>query len=184
MKINKNAIVYIAVMVLAASLYRVIPGRPYGFAPQIAIALFGGMIFKNRVMSFMLPLASMLVSDALYQILFLNGYTDIQGFYSGMWVNYLCLASVVLIGWAFKQVTVKNVLLGSLLGPTWFFLISNFFVWLGSVSIPQTGAGLLQTYTLGLPFYQFSVTGTLFFSAVLFSVWYVVVRKKSIVKAS
>lgn len=183
MKNNKNVFVYIAVMVLAASLYRVIPGRPYGFAPQIAIALFGGMIFKDRVLSFLLPLISMLISDALYEFLFVNGYTEIQGFYSGMWVNYLCMASVVLIGWAFKNITVKNVLAGSLLGPTWFFIISNFFVWLGSVSIPQTGAGLMQTYTLGLPFYQFSVAGTLFFSAVFFSVWYAIGRRSVTVKS-
>ena len=114
MKNNKNVLVYIAVMILAASLYRVFPGRPYGFAPQIAIALFGGMVFKDRILSFLLPITSMLISDTLYEFLFVNGYSEIQGFYSGMWVNYLCLASVVLIGWAFKHITVRNVLAGSL----------------------------------------------------------------------
>ena len=42
MKLNKQIIVAILIMIATSALYRVLPGRPYGFAPQIAIALFGG----------------------------------------------------------------------------------------------------------------------------------------------
>lgn len=35
-------------MIITSALYRVLPGRPYGFAPQIAIALFGGSLFARQ----------------------------------------------------------------------------------------------------------------------------------------
>ena len=47
MKINKSIIWSLIVMVVVAALYRVIPGRPFGFEPQLALALFSGAIIKD-----------------------------------------------------------------------------------------------------------------------------------------
>jgi hypothetical protein len=41
---------------------------------------------------------------------------------------------------------------------------------------PKTFSGLMQTYIDGLPFFQTSLYGTLFFSAVLFGGYYLVKR--------
>lgn len=175
MKLSKSTIIYLVVLVVAASLYRVID-RPMGFAPQIAMALFGGMVIKNRVWAFALPIISMFLSDLLYQILFINGLTDTQGFYSGQITNYILLASVTLVGFLFKKVTVVNVIAGSLIAPTWFFLASNFVVWLGGGGYhhPKTFDGLIQTMSDGLPFYRGSLMATFFFSAIFFGVYYFV----------
>jgi hypothetical protein len=56
----------------------------------------------------------------------------------------------------------------SLVGSVLFFLITNFGVWLGSSMYPQTGAGLIATYVAGIPFFQNTVLGTLFYSSVMF----------------
>jgi hypothetical protein len=39
MKLNRQIVVALVIMVAMSALYRVLPGRPLGFAPQIAIAL-------------------------------------------------------------------------------------------------------------------------------------------------
>ena len=57
MKLNKQIILALVIMVATSALYRVMPGRPLGFAPQIAIALFSGSLFASKKQySFLLPI--------------------------------------------------------------------------------------------------------------------------------
>ena len=49
-----------------------------------------------------------------------------------------------------------------------FFAVTNFGAWLGSPAYPKTGAGLLAAYAAGVPFFQWTVLGTLFYAALLF----------------
>ncbi|WP_323825029.1 DUF6580 family putative transport protein, partial [Pseudomonas aeruginosa] len=70
-----------------------------GFAPQIAVALFAGSLcVNNKKWAFLLPLLSMLISDSLYELLYINGLTDIRGFYKGQWINYLLILSTTCFG--------------------------------------------------------------------------------------
>jgi hypothetical protein len=180
MKMNKNIIWSLIIMIVVASLYRVIPNRPYGFAPQLALAIFSGAIVKDKKFAFLLPLLSMFISDLLYQVLYLAGVTPIYGFYEGQWINYLLCVSVTVFGFFLKRIRVTNVFLVSLLGPTYFFLISNFLTWAGVgyyVEYPKTFEGLMQCYAAGLPFYKNSLIGTVVFSAILFGSWYLMNRK-------
>lgn len=171
MKLNKNVIVSLVLLVVIAAIYRIIPGRPYGFAPQIAMSLFGGALFvKDKKWAFALPLISMFISDALYQILYTNGLTPIRGFYSGQWVNYLLFVGLVVIGFAVKMNKAISILLGSIAAPTAFFLISNFLVWVngGGYHHPKTFAGMIACYADAFPFYLNSLAGTVVFATVLF----------------
>ena len=99
MKINKNVLVSLGLFVLVASIYRILPNRAPGFAPQIAMALFGGAFFmKNKKWAFILPLFSMFLSDALYQVLYINHLSPFEGFYEGQWINYILIASTAVFG--------------------------------------------------------------------------------------
>ena len=99
MKINRSLILSLFLKVLVSALYRILPNRPMGFAPQIAIGLFSGALFvKNKKWAFALPLLSMFISDLLYQGLYTYGYTNIRGFYDGQWVNYLLFAGMTAFG--------------------------------------------------------------------------------------
>src|SRR4051812_16300308 len=109
MKQMKSLFWPLVLMIVLASLYRVIPGRPYGFAPQWALALFSGAIVKDKKWAFVLPVLSMFISDLIYQGLFLGGLSPIQGFYQGQWINYLLFASVTVFGFFIKKATVTNV---------------------------------------------------------------------------
>jgi hypothetical protein len=176
MKINKSDIWVLVMMVAVAALYRAIPSRPFGFAPQLALAFFSGAILRDRkVLAFALPLLSMFISDLLYQGLHSAGLSPIWGFYPGMWIDYAAYASVTVFGFFMKKINVLNVLLTALAAPTYFFLLSNFVTWTGLNGYdmyPKTFAGLIAAYTAGLPFYPYSVLSTVLFSGVLFGSWY------------
>ncbi|MFL9484641.1 DUF6580 family putative transport protein [Chitinophagaceae bacterium LWZ2-11] len=181
---NKNIVVLLIALVVLASLYRIMPNRPYGFAPQIAIALFSGALFvKNKKWAFALPLLSMFLSDCLYQLLYVSGLSEIRGFYEGQWENYLLFAGVAFIGFAVKMNKVPSILVGALAAPTAYFLASNFLVWVtgGGYVRSKTFSGLLQSYSDGLPFYKNSVIASLVFSTILFGGYYLV-KKYSVKK--
>lgn len=181
MKVNKPLVISLILTVLLSALYRIMPNRPYGFAPQIAIAIFSGALFvKDKKWAFMMPLLSMFLSDLLYEVLYRNGLSEIQGFYTGQWVNYLLFTGMTVFGFMIRtNKKVAGTLVAALAAPTAYFLLSNFMVWLGGGGLlrPKTFAGLLLSYTDGLPFYKNSVIATLVFSAILFGCYYLVKNK-------
>ena len=182
MKLNKQFIFSLVLMVLASAIYRVFPNRPMGFAPQMAIAVFAGSLFvNNKKLAFLLPLLSMFISDGLYQVLYMNGLTDISGFYGGQWKNYLLIIGLTSIGFLVKQEKIASIAGASVAAPTIYFILSNGLVWLGGGGWhrPKTVEGLMMTYADGLPFYPNSIYSTIFFSAVLFGSWYFIKRNAS-----
>jgi|SRR4051812_1679285 len=181
MKLNKNLLVSLLLLTVVAALYRIVP-RPVNFAPQIAMALFAGAVIKDKVWAFAVPILSMLISDLLYQVLYMNGVTDIPGFYEGQWQNYILFAGMTTIGFFIKKIKVLNVLVASITAPTVFFIFSNFVVWAGwqgtrGLNRPKTFEGLLLCYNDALPFYLNSVYACMFFSALFFGT-YVLLRKR------
>lgn len=179
MKTNKNLIIALGLMILATALYRVFPNRPLGFAPQMAVAIFAGSLFmNNKKIAFLLPLISMLVSDGIYQLLYINGLSEISGFYGGQWKNYLLIISLTCFGFLIKKNNILAILGTSVAAPTVFFIVSNGMVWLGGGGWghPKTMAGLMACYADGLPFYPNSIYSTLLFSAVLFGTYSVINR--------
>lgn len=191
MKLNKSVLLAFGILVLSASLYRAWPGRPFGFAPQMAMALFGGAMISDKRMAFILPLLSMLISDIFYQVLYTNGYTSIPGFYSGMALNYALIAGVTLFGFLLKKISVLRVAAFSMTGSIVFFLVSNFTVWLGGGGYhrPKTFDGLMMCYNDGLAFFRdYGVIngfygnlflGDLFFCGLLFGSYFLLNRKEA-----
>jgi hypothetical protein len=173
MRTSNKIILSFLFLVVIAALYRVIPARPYGFAPQWAMAIFAGAIIKDKKWAFIIPVLSMFISDLLYEVLFIGGITKMQGFYEGQWQNYILFALLVFVGFAIKKLNIFQIAAASLTAPTIYFLISNFLVWASNSNIrgldrPKTFNGLMLCYADGLPFYKMSILGTLVFSAILF----------------
>lgn len=170
MKLNKTFVYTLIALVVVAALYRIIPNRPFGFAPQIAIALFAGSIIKDKKYAFALPILSMFISDALYQVLYSAGLSSIKGFYGGQLTNYILFAGLTVIGFFINQKKVLQIFAGALAGPTAYFLISNFLVWIGGGGYghPKTFDGLMLTYFDGIPFYGGSLVATVLFCTMFF----------------
>jgi hypothetical protein len=183
MKKYNNVILVFAALILVSALYRLIPNRPWGFAPQIAMALFAGSVIKDKKWSFLLPLGSMFLSDLLFQGLFDLGMTDMQGFYGGQWINYLLFTGLTALGWLINAKNVIHIAVGALSGPVLYFLASNSATWAGGGGYhrPFTWAGYVQALSDGLPFFKGSLYATVAFSAVLFGGYALVTRKRQAV---
>jgi hypothetical protein len=173
MKSSKNIVWYFLLLVLVSALYRIIPGRPFGFAPQWAMAVFAGAVIKDRKWAFIIPVLSMFVSDILYQVLYSGGLTNMPGFYEGQWQNYVLFTLLVFVGFAVRKINVLQIVVASVAAPTLYFLVSNFLVWASNgttrgLDRPKTFNGLMLCYADGIPFYRMSILATLVFSAILF----------------
>lgn len=186
MKLNKSNLLVLFILILACALYRVWDSRPMGFAPQIAMALFAGSVSKDKRFAFLFPVLSLFISDLLYQFLYSQGFSTIKGFYSGQWQNYLLIASITIIGFFINKNKIGQIFVGSLAGAVYFFLISNFMVWMGggwdinNQPYPRSFSGLMLCYTEALPFFKWSVLSTLLFNGVFFGSFYLL--GKSVLK--
>ena len=184
MKISRSIIAPLVLTILASALYRIMPNRPMGFAPQIAIALFSGAIcMNNKKLAFAMPLISMFISDLFFEVLYINNLTDYQGFYSGQWLNYILIAGLAAFGFLIQTKKVASVALAFLAGPTTYFVLSNFSVWAfgGGWNRPKTFAGLMQCYVDGIPFYSNSLLATFIFGAVLFGAYSLLIKKNKVI---
>ena len=186
MKLNKSNLLVLFILILACALYRVWDSRPMGFAPQIAMALFAGSISKDKRFAFLFPILSLFISDLLYQFLYSQGLSTIKGFYSGQWQNYLLIASITIIGFFINKNKIGQIFLGSLAGAVYFFLISNFMVWIGggkdinNLPYPRSFSGIMLCYSEALPFFKWSVLSTLLLNGVFFGSFYLL--GKSVLK--
>ena len=178
MKLNRTNLLILFILILACALYRAWDSRPMGFAPQIAMALFAGSVIKDKRFAFLFPVLSMFVSDLLYQVLYNQGLTTIKGFYSGQWQNYLLIASITIIGFFINKNKVGQIFIGSLAGAVYYFLVSNFMVWIGggldinNQPYPRSFDGLMLCFTEALPFFKWSVLSTLIFNGIFFGCYY------------
>lgn len=178
MKKYTSIILAFVLLLVIAALYRVIPDRPMGFAPQYSMAVFGGAVFlKDKKWAFLLPIGSLFVSDVIYQILFKAGVGTVPGFYSGQLTNYIIFASVTFFGFLLKKWNVWNIAAVSILAATYYFIVSNFAVWAGGDFYAHTMEGLKTCYVAAIPFYKNSVAASLVFSALLFGGYYLVKQK-------
>ncbi|MGV8941624.1 MAG: DUF6580 family putative transport protein [Lysobacter sp.] len=159
-------LVLIGLIVLAA-LTRVLP-HPPNFSPVTAIALFGGAYFANRSWALLVPLVGLFLSDLV--LASLNGGLYASWFSStGIWIVYGCIALTTVMGFGMRGKVGGGSVLGySLAGSVLFFLVTNFGAFLFDPMYPKTAAGLTAAYAAGIPFFQWTVLGTLLYSAVLF----------------
>lgn len=136
--VNSNILTYLLV-IISAGIARIIP-HPPNIAPIGALALYSGARTKKYSRLF-LPLGAMFVSD-----IFL-------GFHSTMIFVYGSFVITFFIGKKF--ITSKSrimIVCASIISSMLFFIITNFGVWLTGSMYPKTVTGLLNAYTLGIPF--------------------------------
>jgi Family of unknown function (DUF6580) len=151
-------------IIFLAVLSRFIP-HIWNFSPVYGALLFGGAYLKKRE-SVWYPLLLLCISDFVLTNL-------IYGLHTG-WgeiIQLAAFASLAVIGWSLRsRLTLQRFSFVCFAGPTAFFFISNFGVWLGMSTYPPTLSGLVACYVAGIPFYGYSVASTVAFAALLFGV--------------
>jgi hypothetical protein len=149
-------------MIIAAVIVRFIP-HPPNFTPIAAMALFAGAHFDRRALAFVVPLAAMLLSDALLEALF--GW----GFHANLPAVYISFAAIVGLGLLLRGRAKPAPVVGAALtASTLFFIVTNLSVWVTSPVFPKTVSGLVACYVAALPFFGNTLAGDLFYTGVLF----------------
>src|SRR5579883_529217 len=137
----------LAIIAVAAAV-RIAP-HPWNFTPVGAMALFSGAAVRNRRLAFLFPLLALFAGDAFI------------GIHKLMAVVYASFAVSVAIGlWIGERRSVTRIGLGTLLGATQFFLITNWGVWQFLTGFPHTAAGLLLCWN--------TLAGDAFYATLLF----------------
>jgi hypothetical protein len=143
-------------LILGCVLSRLIP-HPFNFSPIESVALFAGAYLGSRVLAIGVPLVAMLIAD-----LFL-------GFHGGMPVVYACIALMAIAGgYLGRNVSVLRVAAFGLCSAVFFFLVTNFSVWLGSGMYPLTLEGLIACYVAAIPFFHNQLAGVAVYCTLLF----------------
>ncbi|OGH65031.1 MAG: hypothetical protein A2821_00270 [Candidatus Magasanikbacteria bacterium RIFCSPHIGHO2_01_FULL_41_23] len=141
-------------LVIFGAIARLVP-HPANFAPLGAIAIFGGL-FLPRKLAILVPLSAMLVSDIVI------------GFYSWsiMLVVYLSFALTAFASTKIKH-SFKAILGTTLAGSILFYLTTNAAVWAFGTMYAHDFAGLMQSYTMAIPFFRNSLLSDLFYTSVM-----------------
>jgi hypothetical protein len=166
----KKNILLIVALIAIGILGRIIP-HPPNFTPIIAIALLSSYAFKNKWMIIVIPLMAMWISDLVINNYLYAGYYDsLLIFSSGfLWV-YGAIICIALLGTILiKKVKISNIALSSISGSLIFFFITNFGVWISGSMYPKSLFGLIECYTLALPFFGNALVGDLVYCTILFT---------------
>jgi len=168
-----QTLVTVVVLIAVAVAGRLVPHMP-NFAPVTAAVLFCGA-YMSRKQSLLALGAVLLISD--YLLLYINPYgrTSFDHLYapwelyhSALPYIYASFAISALVGWWVRSRRSSGLVVGAaLFCSVQFFLISNAGVWIGGM-YDRGLEGLLQSYTMALPFFRGTVLGDLFYTSVFF----------------
>ena len=145
----KDNFFYLVLIIITLFLFRVIP-HPPNVSPIIAFGVVSPIFFKNKINCIFILLISMFLSDI------------ILGFHSYQIIIYLTLATIILFS-SSNQNFIKITITG-ITASIWFFLVTNFSVWLMWDYYPKNIEGLISCYILAIPFFQNTILSTLFFT--------------------
>lgn len=152
-------------IITIAALLRLLP-HPPNFAPIAAMALFGG-VYLNKKYALILPLLALFTSD-----LFIGFYgAPMMSFVYGSFLLTGCIG-IFLKNHKKPTVIISAALFSSLL----FYLITNFGVWLTTPFYPKTLSGLLESYTMAIPFFRNTILGDLLYTGIFFTSYEIAVR--------
>ncbi len=142
---------------------RLIPHVP-NFSPLVAIALFAGVYLRKR-WAFIIPLVIYVTSDLII------------GVHDAVLYTWGSMALIIGIGLYLKsRKTPMTILGGTLVSSILFFIVTNFGVW-ASGWYPRTLEGLIQCFTLAIPFFRTSLASNILYGAVLFGAYELITKK-------
>lgn len=106
----------------------------------------------------LVPLVALVLSDVLLTT-FVYHYPFRWEGYIPTWIWYV---AGVALGWILlrSKTTFWRVGAGVVLGPTTFWILSDYAVWAGSTMYPHTMAGLRACYIAAIPFYRNDLVST------------------------
>ena len=144
----KDKLFYVIFFALLLAASRIIP-HPPNFTPLIASAVIGPVLIKPKILGIFIPLLGMFISDliigfSLFQIII---------YLTLMFIGYISNFTNNIV-----SLTLKG-FIASLI----FFFVTNLAVWFFWDFYTKDINGLVQCYTLALPFFKNTLISTLVF---------------------
>jgi hypothetical protein len=162
-----EVVMFAYLLLLIAVLTRVLPHAGWlNFTAVGGALLYFGARRSWREM--LAPLAVLMATDYYLTVYAYNYPFRWQG-YLATWAWYvaaMALGQILL----HSRTTFVRVAAGALLGPTSFFVLSNYAVWLGGGMYPRTLGGLTTCYVAALPFYRNDLVSTAIVAGLAFGV--------------
>ena len=150
------------ILILFAAFSRLIP-HPANFTPIAAIALFSGAYLGKKYF-LIIPIAAMLIGD-----IFL-------GFHSTMIWVYGSFAVIAVLGlWLKSHKNVGYIFGTTVVSSIIFFVITNFGVWMSGF-YEYSLRGLIECYTMAIPFFRNSIAGDLVYVTAMFGIYELIKR--------
>lgn len=150
------AVALIALCVVA----RLLP-HPPNFAPAMAVAMFGCVLFSRRWHTSAVVAAAMLVGD------WFIGFYDL----GVMFTVYASLSMPIAARRFLRKATAVRVGAVAGLSGVGFYLTTNAAVWFFTNTYPPDLEGLAASYIAGLPFLKWTLLGNLFYAGILFGAY-------------
>jgi hypothetical protein len=170
---NKNEIKYCTLgLILILFISRVFP-HPPNFTAVLATILFSVSTLRSPV-AFVGLLLSYLSADLIINNLIYSNQ-NFQWVSSGiMWILIpYVIVYFILTLFSLKSLSPLKLIIYSIGSSILFFIVSNFGVWLNSkVLYTKDFSGLMMCYYNAIPFLMNEIAGTIFYSTVIFSLYW------------
>lgn len=169
MQSNNKGIFFLTGLILVVIVSRVIPHAP-NFTPVAAITLLGAGFYSKRILAFIVPLASLWLSDLILNNIIYSVYFEKFTWFTSFQIfTFASIALTALLGIKlFSKITAGRVLGGTVASALIFFLITNFGSWIANPMYAQNFGGLITSYVAGLPFLVNSLSSNVLFGFILF----------------
>lgn len=131
------------------------------FAPIGALALFGG-VYLNKRYALFLPIAALIVSDAIIGFDSLESRLTVYG-------SFLLIGIIGL--YVRRKKNVATIAAGTIAGSVIFYLITNFAYFYPPDMYAHNLSGIASSYYYALPFFRNTLLGDLFYTGLLFGMY-------------
>ncbi len=157
---RKELILLSLALVVGGVISRLMP-HPWNVTPLSALGLFASAYLGYRY-SAVIVFLTMAVSDLWL------------GFYHWpiMLSVYVSFMVPVIFGLFMRKRRTAALIMASTLGSSFiFFLVTNWAVWQFGTMYPHSLTGLLESYTMAIPFFKNSLLGDIFYTGLFFGAY-------------
>ena len=148
----KEKFFYLLFFGIILAFSRIIP-HPSNFTPILASAIMAPMLVKDRWFGIAIPIVAMFISDVII------------GFHPYQFAVYATILTIALVSPMRKNYKMLGIM--AVCGSVWFFVTTNFAVWIIWDYYPKTFDGLITCYTLAIPFFKNTIISTCLFTGLL-----------------
>ena len=106
------------------------------------------------------------------------------GFHNTMFFTYIALIVPVALGVFIERFKFREIVITGVLSSVGFFLITNFGAWLTLDMYEKNLAGLINSYTLAIPFFHNTLISTFLYLLLCKIIFESFINKKRIVKST